>query len=107
MTNPQTHAVERVVFDAETADNYPKDEEFVKTVENDSIYVLDKFVQMCCSIPAAKEPFEVPICNHYLLLQPSSGKPAWLSPTLPETSGFVFVSPEEMKVVLQGLKPAE
>lgn len=109
MTSYQPQYVEQVAFNAETADNYLKEHKFVKTVENDSIYVINKYVRVFCSVTSnpLEEPFEVPICNHYLLLQPSSGKPAWMSPTLPETFGFVLVSPEEMVAVLHDSKTEE
>lgn len=105
MTSPQAYSVPAPkVFDAGIANVHLKNEKFVKTADTDSIYVLDLFHSMKCTITCnpTEEPFETPLQEHYLLLQPSSGKPAWMSPTLPETlSGFVLVSVEEMAAVLK------
>lgn len=93
------------VFGAETALKYLKDGKCVKTTDTDAVYVVDIFTELKCELHgAAGEPFNIPLADHFVLMKPSSGKPAWMSPCLPVTlSGFMIVSLEEMSLALKDM----
>lgn len=106
MTSTQAYSVPAPeVFGAETALKYLKEGKFVKTAYTDAVYVVDIFTELKCELHgSADEPFNIPLADHFVLMKPSSGKPAWMSPYLPVTlSGFMIVGLEEMSLVLKGM----